>query len=313
MRNAVPEEHVAELRKDRPGSMNTFFQHLGDPEYMHVLINPMPVYGLSIAVIGLALALIFRSRRAVLVALALIVLSGLSAWPTYSYGEAAYDRIKAMSDSAGEQWLDEHMARGERLIYAFYLLAALAAAGMILPIKWPRSAVPLGVATLVMGGATLGIGGYISYAGGHVRHKEFRFEPPPAPKMAEHHHGGEEQAAHQHGAQEQQSATEQGTAPTTQKPMEHAEHEEMQSPAQQPMEHAQHEQMQSPGEKPMTEEEKKQLEASRLQLEASQKQLEASRKQLEAVSGQSPSASPSGSPSAKPSASEHKHDDEHPH
>src|SRR5581483_5136091 len=178
--------------------MNIFFKHLSDPEYMHVLLNPLPVYGLAIAVIGLALALIFRSRPAIMIALALVFISGISAWPVLSYGQAAYDRVKSMSDPAGEQWLDEHMERGEKLIYAFYVLAGLAVAGIFAPMKWPRMATPLAATTLVVGFATLGIGGYVSYAGGHVRHKEFRFEPPPAGHADERHHGGEEQAADSH-------------------------------------------------------------------------------------------------------------------
>jgi hypothetical protein len=37
------------------------------------------------------------------------------------------------------------------------------------------------MATFVLAGANPGIGSYIASAGGHVRHKEFRFEPPPPP------------------------------------------------------------------------------------------------------------------------------------
>lgn len=176
---------------------SSFFKHLNQPEYMHVLVNPMPVYGLSMGVLALAIALLFRSRPTIIVAPILIVVSGLSAWPTYHYGQAAYDRVKEMSDGIGTQWLDEHMARGEKLIYAFYLLAAVALAGIVAPMKWPRSSLPLAIVTLALGVGTLGIGGWISYAGGHVRHQEFRFEPPPAQKQEEHHHGGGES---EHGA-----------------------------------------------------------------------------------------------------------------
>jgi disulfide bond formation protein DsbB len=168
--------------------MNSFFQHLNSPEYMHVLLNPIPVYGLAIGLVGLLLAIIARSRTAIVIALALVFLSGLSAWPTYHYGQAAYDRVTAMADTAGDQWLDEHMARGEKLIYAFYILAGLAVAGMFAPMKWSRASLPLAIVTLVIGCATLGIGGYIAYAGGHVRHKEFRFEPPPPKRAEEDHH-----------------------------------------------------------------------------------------------------------------------------
>ena len=76
------------------------------------------------------------------------------------------------------------------------------------------------------------------------------------------------------------------------------QHDAAMSPPPQ-MEHAEHEQTQKPaGDRPATEEEKKQLEASRLQLEASRLQLEASRKQLEATSAASPSASPGCKPVA---------------
>src|SRR6266550_5787965 len=113
--------------------MNTFLQHLRDAEYMHVLLNPLPVYGLAFGALALALALFLRNYRVSAAALVLVFVGAISAWPVYQYGEEAYDRVKSLSDPAGEQWLDEHMARGEKLIYAFYLLAALAAAAAIAP------------------------------------------------------------------------------------------------------------------------------------------------------------------------------------
>ncbi len=176
--------------------MTTFFEHLSNPEYMHVLLNPLPVYGLALGVIALLVAVISRHRVAILIALVPVFLAGLAAWPTYHYGQEAYDRVKAMSDPVGEQWLDVHMERAEKLIYAFYVLAALAAAAAIAPLKWPRSALPLAATTLGMGLATLGIGGWIAYPGGHVRHKEFRFEPPPADTHAEHSHSHGDDHAH---------------------------------------------------------------------------------------------------------------------
>src|SRR5881227_2279957 len=110
--------------------MNTFFQHLRDPEYMHVLLNPLPVYGLAFGTLALALALLLRNYRVSVAALVLVFVGAMSAWPVYQYGESAYDRVKAMSDPAGEQWLDEHMARGEKLIWAFYVLAGISAIGI---------------------------------------------------------------------------------------------------------------------------------------------------------------------------------------
>jgi hypothetical protein len=109
------------------------------------------------------------------------MVSAASAWPVYYYGEAEYDRVKTMVDEAGGKWLEEHMRRGEQLIYVFYLVAALSAVGIIAEFAVPKTAVPIAIATLILAIANLGVGAYIAYAGGRVRHKEFQFESPPEP------------------------------------------------------------------------------------------------------------------------------------
>jgi hypothetical protein len=146
-------------------------EHLSSPEYLHVLLNPLPVYGLAVGVLGLLLALISRTRAARVIALALIFVGAISAWSVYHYGEAAYARVTTMADSDGDKWLDEHMRRGEQLIYVFYAVAALSAVAIVAEFKLRRAAVPLGIPTVILAGADLGIGGYIAYAGGHIRYK----------------------------------------------------------------------------------------------------------------------------------------------
>lgn len=164
--------------------MSHFFQHLRQPEYVHVLINPIPVYGLGVGVLALVVALFFRVRGALVPALVAVAFSAAMAWPVYSYGEKGYDRVYSMVNTEGDAWLNTHMHRAEKLIYVFYALAVLAVVAIILPIKWPHSLVPLAVATLIFGLATLGVGGWIAYAGGKVRHPEFRSKDEPAPESA---------------------------------------------------------------------------------------------------------------------------------
>jgi hypothetical protein len=161
-------------------------EHLSSPEYLHVLLNPLPVYGLAVGVLGLFLALLSRTRAARITALALVFVSTV-----YHYGKAGYDRVKAMADSEGDKWLDEHMRRGEQLIYVFYVVAALSVVAIAAEFKFPRSAFPLTIAVLILAIGNLGVGGYIAYAGGHVRHREFRFEPAPESQSKEHHHDEE--------------------------------------------------------------------------------------------------------------------------
>jgi len=164
--------------------MEALLRDLRQPEYIHVLLNPLPVYGLLAGWIGLLIALLLRSRRAQIATLTLVLLSSVSAWPVYEFGQQGYDRVLSMADEDGQAWLAEHEARAEKLIYIFYALAALSAIAIGAPFKWPKSSVPFAVAVILLGAVTLGTGGYIAYAGGRIRHREFRNEPPP-PKRPE--------------------------------------------------------------------------------------------------------------------------------
>ena len=152
------------------------------PEYVHILINPLPIYGLAISWIGLVIAFFLRSRRAQIATLALVLISAASAWPAYEFGEEGYDRVLSMTDDDGHAWLDEHQRRAELLIYFFYALAGLSAVAIAIPIKWPKTSTSLVITTILLGAVVLGMGGYIAYAGGKIRHREFRTEPPPKKK-----------------------------------------------------------------------------------------------------------------------------------
>lgn len=166
----------------------TLLQDLSQPEYLHVLINPLPVYGLAVGVIGLIIALIQRSRPAQVAMLSLVLLCGAIAWPVVHYGEEGYDRVLSMADDQGQAWLKVHEHRADQLIWAFYLLAGLAAVAIVAPMKWPKTATALALVTLLWSFVVLGMGGYIAHAGGKIRHREFRNDPAPAvPSEADEH------------------------------------------------------------------------------------------------------------------------------
>ena len=164
-----------------------FIRSLRQPEYVHVLLNPLPVYGLLISWIGLVTAVISKSRRALIVALILVLITSISAWPTFEFGEQGYDRVLAMTDDGGHAWLDEHEHRAQKLIYFFYALAALSAAAIVVPLRWPKSSAPLAIAVVFLGATTLASGCYIAYAGGKIRHREFRNEPAPPIRSEQEH------------------------------------------------------------------------------------------------------------------------------
>ena len=140
------------------GLGDSILRGLRQPEYVHVLLNPLPVYGLLIAWIGLLIAFFSKSRRAQIAALVLVLISSLSAWPVYEFGQQGYDRVLSMTDEDGERWLDEHRDRAEDLIWIFYALAVLSAIAIAAPIKWPKSSAPLVISVIFLAAVTLGTG-----------------------------------------------------------------------------------------------------------------------------------------------------------
>jgi len=165
-----------------------FFQHLKQPEYVHVLLNPIPVYAMVSGILALIVALILRSRPAQITAFVVIIFAALSVWPVAEYGDRGYDRVYSMSDKDAQQWLDVHMHRADLGMWVYYVTAAVAATALILPKFKPRTQLPLALATLVLALASLRVGAWISQAGGKVRHSEFRDGPPPDPVPHEAEH-----------------------------------------------------------------------------------------------------------------------------
>src|SRR5260370_17694088 len=100
--------------------IDTLLRDLRQPEYIHVLINPLPIYGLAIAWVGLIVSLFLGSRRAQIATLAIVLISAASAWPVYELGQQSYDRVPSIADSHGQARLDEHPDPPLELSYFFY-------------------------------------------------------------------------------------------------------------------------------------------------------------------------------------------------
>ena len=160
---------------------------LKKPEYLHVLLNHLPIYGAMLGALALAISLVLRSRAAQITALILTLIAGASAYPVFRTGQMAYKTIRGLSDDSGADWLDEHMDRAEKTIGAFYFLAVLALAGLLVPIKWPKAGLPLAAVTLAAAVICFGIAIYIAQPGGRIRHSEFRPSGTTTPSPEMHH------------------------------------------------------------------------------------------------------------------------------
>jgi hypothetical protein len=153
--------------------------HLNQPEYLHALLRVFPVEGLSLGMFALVISFFQKSRAAQITALILICLCAAAAYPVARLGENAYDTIEAKSSAEAYPWLDAHAQRAEKALFVFYTLAGVAFLALMVPLKYPKSAIPLAALTLAVSFAAMGAGMWISYAGGQIRHSEFRYGTPP--------------------------------------------------------------------------------------------------------------------------------------
>jgi len=161
-----------------------------EPEYLHVLLNHLPLVGLMVAVVVLVAALLLRNRPATILGLALVGLLAVSAWPVIESGRSNYVRVRELADEDGKAHLRHHMVLAERWDKLYYATAAVAALGLLAAWKWPRGFQRLAVLAALLAAGSLVAGAVIADAGGKVRHPEFRAVPPPAhnPLEPEHEH-----------------------------------------------------------------------------------------------------------------------------
>jgi hypothetical protein len=161
--------------------------------YVHVLLNPIPVYGLAISIAVLVAALFLKTRRGQIIGLLFVVVCALCAWPVLHYGQNAYNSLFKTADFETKLLMDQHMERAELLVYAFYAAAVSGALALFLFRKRAKGSRPLTFLTLVLGVGALLSGGWISRSGGKISHLEFRTKPfcavdAEAPHEKPHHH-----------------------------------------------------------------------------------------------------------------------------
>jgi hypothetical protein len=170
--NMAPSEHKSEIAM--------FLSHLKQPEYMHILINPIPIFGMGLGLLLLLVAWVRPAAGLSEAGLAIIIATGVITYPTIKLGQYAYDRVFETIPLDAQEWLDVHMARAERFQYLFYLAAILAGLTLYKQRRNPELARRLMLATMAVSGLCAALAGLIAHAGGQVRHTEFRTGPPTA-------------------------------------------------------------------------------------------------------------------------------------
>ncbi|MBV9645294.1 MAG: hypothetical protein JO334_17170 [Verrucomicrobia bacterium] len=138
---------IARLYNFAASKLMTELDLLKKPAYIYVLLNHLPIYGTLPGALAQAISLILRSRAAQITPLITTLVAGSSAYPVFVTGQRGYKTIRGVR-TTGEpigSWIEL-----KRALVLSILLPALAIAGLLVPINWPKSAVPLAALTLVV-------------------------------------------------------------------------------------------------------------------------------------------------------------------
>jgi hypothetical protein len=132
--------------------LTTLWQSVRDPEYAHLLLEPLALYGLAFGLTLLVVAFVVNERKCRLLALMLICLSCGSVWPYLDFRLKATPRILATRAVEYGPVIEAQTRLRQDTAWAYYLMAcvSLVALGMTRSrhARW-------GVLVVVLGGGLL--------------------------------------------------------------------------------------------------------------------------------------------------------------
>jgi len=152
----------------------SMLHHMSQPEYVHVLLNPMPLYGMAAGAFLLIWTCWRRPAEFPEGALLWIILVALVTGLAVYFGERGYENVGVIADAHGNRWLAHHKERAEHLMYVFFLTGFSALGALFSQRRRPRVALRLVWITLFLTWASMGAASWISHAGGQIMHAEFR-------------------------------------------------------------------------------------------------------------------------------------------
>ncbi len=150
-----------------------------DAPHLHLLTNHLPLFVTLSGLFVLAVRLFRKNRAMSQVALVLLLAGIAGGLLTYWLGQEAYKPVRGLADEVGQDWLDLHMERAEKVIWFFWLAGGSVAAAIVVAWKKPRLTILASALAGLLGLGTVGLSAWIADAGGKIRHPEVRGEATP--------------------------------------------------------------------------------------------------------------------------------------
>jgi hypothetical protein len=108
------------------------WQSVRDPEYAHLLLESLPLYGLGIGLTFLIVAFLVGEKKTRLLALAVMALSCASVWPYLSFLLEATPRILATRPVSFGEMIEKQTQLRQDTAWVYYAMAAISALAMAL-------------------------------------------------------------------------------------------------------------------------------------------------------------------------------------
>ncbi|MGI9244490.1 MAG: hypothetical protein ACR2RV_27060 [Verrucomicrobiales bacterium] len=160
-------------------------EKLKDPEYLHLLLEPIMIWGLGIGLIAFLFAFFFGERKMQMVALAVIVISALAVGPYLDQRAQADERVVKLRGDVKEL-IEESQERRRGSRGAYMLVAALAGLTMLMGAHKGLPGMLAGIGTAVVGTVVVIHGAWLHLKDAEIYHPNIRVvesaAPAPAPK-----------------------------------------------------------------------------------------------------------------------------------
>ena len=111
--------------------LTTLWQSICDPEYLHLLLEPLPLYGLGIGLTFLIVAFMFGEARCRMLALAVICVCCASVWPYLDLRDKATPRILATRSPDFAPLIQEQTQRRKDWALPYYAMALCSLAALV--------------------------------------------------------------------------------------------------------------------------------------------------------------------------------------
>ena len=128
----------------------TLWQNVRDPEYLHLLLEPLPLFGLGLGLVFLIVSFVFGEVKSRMLALGVICLSCASVWPYIDLRDKATPRILATRSPEFAPLIQQQTQRRKDWSWPYYAMALLSVAALFCS-RSPKGR-PLLVAVVIYGG-----------------------------------------------------------------------------------------------------------------------------------------------------------------